>query len=215
MTTIAKIGVLVVVLAATACSGSEPQGSAQVAPADTGATATSADATGSAEEGGSGATGDSTGSQAPADTATSSGPIASLDTAGPVTGGDELVALRIDVLSLQRATGDTAQLRFSITNQGTDAMSLGSNLGEGANSYDVSAVSLVDLTNDMRYLVMLDSDDQCLCTQLETSIATVEPLQSRTFEATFPAPPPEVSIVDVQIAILGTVRDVPLAAGNG
>ncbi len=124
------------------------------------------------------------------------------------------VPVTIDVLALERASNDTVLLRFAVTNT-SDTLNLpvGNAMGAGVLDDDVSGVSLVDLSQNLRYLVLVDADRNCLCTETETD-AELVPGQRREFEARFPAPPAATTAVDVQINPFGTVHDVPLSGGG-
>lgn len=124
------------------------------------------------------------------------------------------VPLTIDVLSLERASNDTVLLRFAVTNT-SDTLNLpvGNAMGAGVLNDDVSGVSLIDLSQNLRYLVLVDADGGCLCTETETD-AELVPGQRREFEARFPAPPASTTTMDVQISPFGTVHDVPLTGGG-
>jgi hypothetical protein len=153
-------------------------------------------------------------STASATAATNTDPIATAAGVGPGD-GQTTIPVRIDVLSLERRAGDTVLLRFKVTNTGSALVRLGSNLGNGALAFDVSAVSLIDLKGNKRYLVMTDSNGSCVCSVLATSIEAIQPSESRVLEATFPAPPAGVSSFEVQVASFALVHDVPLSGTNG
>lgn len=146
--------------------------------------------------------------------ATPGAPIASTEGYGIDKASSADIPLRIDVLSLERASNDTVLLRFALTNTSkTLNLPVGNAMGAGVLQDDVSGVSLVDLSQNLRYLVLVDADGACLCTETETG-AELVPGQQRVYEAQFPAPPASTTTMDAQISPFGTVHDVPLGGGD-
>ncbi len=146
--------------------------------------------------------------------ATPGAPIASTEGYGidDTSGAD--IPLRIDIVALEPASNDTVLLRFAVTNTSeTLNLPVGNAMGAGVLQDDVSGVSLIDLSQNLRYLVLVDDDSNCLCTETETN-AQLVPGQTREFEARFPAPPASTTAVDVQVGPFGTVHDVPLGGGD-
>ncbi|MER8157459.1 hypothetical protein [Streptomyces sp. NPDC094472] len=66
----------------------------------------------------------------------------------------------------------------------------------------VSGASLIDEKGKKRYLVLRDTDGQCLCT---TGLSGIKPNESRPLFAQFPAPPKSVTEVDFQIPTMPSV----------
>jgi hypothetical protein len=137
-------------------------------------------------------------------------PIASLEVE-TLDYQDQPIMLRIDVLGLARASNDTARLDFSITNLTNGiGYDLSSTLGFCGNKFSVCEVSLVDLAEDQRYLVLLDAAGACVCS-IFPSTDTIGPGRAVTYQATFPAPPASTTSVDVQFPNLGMVTEVPVS----
>lgn len=118
--------------------------------------------------------------------------------AGP-NGKDTPVALRLDVTSLKRLSGDTVQVRFTITNT-DDTTSFepfrifnGDTFGQ-----NVGAVSLLDRPNDKKYLSLYDSKDNCLCSEV-TDLTIARKQTSPTLYADITAPPRSVNTVAVSM----------------
>lgn len=136
-------------------------------------------------------------------------PLASLDMETSGSKG-EAVTLRIDVLSLQR-NDDSVLLSFQINNLSDADYALFDHLAEEPNDYGTaSGVSLVDLDNNKRYLTLIDSEGNCVCTNNNGSIESVNAQTALTMQASFPAPPKDVTSVDVDLRGLGVIGDVPL-----
>lgn len=108
---------------------------------------------------------------------------------------DTLVPLQLDVRGIERMDGDIVEVRFSITNTGTDATyELWSTISDPAfrGAYDVGGAALLDPPNDKRYLTLYDSADTCLCTADAINLA-VGPGDTLDLYAQLPAPPEDVT----------------------
>ncbi len=114
----------------------------------------------------------------------------------PADPNDEtLVPLQLDVRGIERMDGDIVDVRFSITNTGTDATyELWSTISDPAfrGAYDVGGAALLDPPNDKRYLTLYDSTDTCLCTADAINLA-VGPGDTLDLYAQLPAPPEDVT----------------------
>ena len=125
----------------------------------------------------------------------------------------EKAGARIDVTELKRTSGGTVNLKFTITNGGTEKFYTGSDyLGDtyvSADHYrDLSGVHLVDPVNKKKYFVVVDTDKRCLCSK---DIADVKPGEKVSVWAKFPAPPPEVTKVTIEIPHFQPMDDVTIA----
>lgn len=123
--------------------------------------------------------------------------------------------IRFDLLSLRR-TGNLALLRFTATNttpgtaEDTDKeWTVGDDLGSSGGEYSVDGVYLIDPAHSKKYPTATDSADDCVCSM--TQGVDIVPTQSREFSATYAAPPPEVSTVDVYVPGAGTIENVPVS----
>jgi len=111
------------------------------------------------------------------------------------------VPLRLDVTSVQRLTGDTVEVRFTITNTGdTATYEPWTTLADdtlGDSTYDVAGATLVDLPADRKYLTLIDSDKVCLCSTFDaTGGGAIPPGGSSDMYAQFPAPPQSTTTID-------------------
>jgi hypothetical protein len=125
--------------------------------------------------------------------------------------------LRLDLTGLKRNDRlITLSWNLTVTKVGTDGtwcvcthMST-----DPISGYDVSAVTLVDPVNSKRYLVArsggnAEEQGRCVCSTTEsTALQTGE---SVSFFATFTAPPPDVTKVNVDLVALGSFNDVPIS----
>ncbi|WKX72301.1 hypothetical protein [Streptomyces sp. XD-27] len=66
----------------------------------------------------------------------------------------------------------------------------------------ISGASLVDQRGKKRYLILRDTDGECLCT---TGLANLRPGESRPVFAQFPSPPADVTRVDFQLPTMPSI----------
>lgn len=84
------------------------------------------------------------------------------------------------------------------------------NSATGANS-DASATNLVDGKNGKEYLPAMDSQGNCVCTIVHYGSISIEPGKSRSIQATYGAPPSNVTKMDIHIPDVTTLHDVPIS----
>ena len=113
----------------------------------------------------------------------------------------------VDTLpSAVRDSGGFVTVNGTVTNRGSmlfnpvDWRSTEVELAKSRSS--VSGASLVDAKGKKRYLVLRDTDGQCLCT---TGLSGIKQNESRPFFAQFPAPPKSVTEVDFQLPTMPSV----------
>jgi hypothetical protein len=121
--------------------------------------------------------------------------------------------VRIDITELKRSSGGTVNLKFVITNNGDKYFSTASErLADHETSSDyrsVSGIHLVDPVNKKKYFVVRDAEKNCLCSQ---DVADVKEGGGRTtLWAKFPAPPPEVQKITIQIPHFQPIDDVTIS----
>lgn len=136
-------------------------------------------------------------------------PIATRDFQVPAgIGDDATIEVRIDVLELTRGSGDTTRLDFVVTNlDDTKAFDLWHRLGVRGSSRDVSGVTLIDYSENLRYYILEDANGVCVCTRMGGN-PEIPAGDSLAFSAVFPAPPAETEVVDVQFPFFGLLPDV-------
>jgi len=113
-----------------------------------------------------------------------------------------LVPLRLDVNEVKRLSGDTVEVRFTITHTGDTAefrpyRELSDPSGKSA-KYDVGGVALLDRPGDKKYLTLYGTDGVCLCTGGMDDL-TIQPGKSVSMYADVTAPPASVSTVDLTL----------------
>ncbi|HLJ73071.1 MAG TPA: hypothetical protein VKU62_00700 [Thermoanaerobaculia bacterium] len=138
-----------------------------------------------------------------ASVAPATGAIASTDGEKP--------GMHIDVTELKRASGGTVNLKFVLTNATSEKPSFWEFLHEkdtSNDSYDVSGVHLVDPVNKKKYFVVVDTEKKCLCSG---KLEHMDPNSKMNLWAKFPAPPPDVQKVTIEIPHFQPMDDVPIA----
>lgn len=116
-----------------------------------------------------------------------------------------LQGIRVDISELKRTSGGTLTLKFAVVNDTTQD-----------HSFDlvplvahVSGISLLDLQNKKKYLVMTDSEGRCVCSGFDG--LTLKPGDHSTFWAKFQAPPEQVTKITVQMPGMPPFEDVVIA----
>lgn len=145
-----------------------------------------------------------TSSAVPAPQGATSGAIASTD--GEVSG------TRIDITELKRTSGGTLNLKFVLVNDTGKRLGVHNEwLGDHQLTEDayrnVSGVHLIDPVNKKKYFVVTDSEKKCVCS---TNVEDVEPGQKVNLWAKFPAPPPDVQKVTIEIPHFQPLDDVQI-----
>ncbi|MBB4916602.1 hypothetical protein [Streptosporangium saharense] len=125
------------------------------------------------------------------------------------SGGAKLV-VRITGLKRQ---GRLAMLTWTVTNEGDTRWQMTSSLGDtpGGLGLTVAGIGLVDPVNGKRYVVARTGDYPkvtCLCSDYDVF---TEPDEVLPLNATFAAPPPDVTKINVDLKVLGVFADVPIS----
>lgn len=130
----------------------------------------------------------------------------------------EHLAVRLEITQLERS-GTTTSLGLRLVNKGGLDLDVKNAFDDGvtqpirgsrsrANGYSIDGIYLIDRERGMKYLVARDTDGRCICDAglADTSLA----YGSVPLSATFGAPPPDVTAVDVVVPHFGTFANVPL-----
>ncbi|MDT3397025.1 hypothetical protein RKE29_10275 [Streptomyces sp. B1866] len=126
----------------------------------------------------------------------------STETIGEIKGADGVV---LTIRSAVRDGGGFVTVNGEVTNHGTklfNAVKWRSKETEVKSASSISGASLVDSVGKKRYLVLRDTDGECLCT---TGLTSIRPGESRPVFAQFPAPPENVTKVDFQVPTMPSV----------
>ncbi|MBZ4318469.1 hypothetical protein [Streptomyces huiliensis] len=122
---------------------------------------------------------------------------------GEIRNGDGIV---VTITSAAREDGGFVTVQGTVANRGGkmfNALEWRSKETDMRSQSAVSGATLVDAKGKKRYLVLRDTDGQCLCS---TGLTGIKPQESRPLFAQFPAPPADVAQVDFQIPTMPSVR---------
>ena len=149
----------------------------------------------------------------PVPATTTSAPVPAAPAGVIATTESDQGGVRIDITELKRSSGGTVNLKFVITNNGDKGFSMASERladHEAPSDYrSVSGIHLVDPVNKKKYFVVRDSEKNCLCSQ---AVDDVKEGGGRvTLWAKFPAPPPEVQKITIQIPHFQPIDDAPIS----
>ncbi|MEU7040184.1 hypothetical protein AB0A77_03880 [Streptomyces varsoviensis] len=125
------------------------------------------------------------------------------ETIGEIKGPDGIAVV---INSATRDSGGFVTVNATLTNHGSKPftpLTWRSKETEMKSQSSVSGASLVDSAGKKRYLVLRDTDGECLCT---TGLVNIKPNESRPIFAQFPAPPQSVTQVDFQLPSMPTVN---------
>ncbi|MEV4869741.1 hypothetical protein [Streptomyces syringium] len=125
------------------------------------------------------------------------------ETIGEIKGPEGVVVV---LHSAVRDTGGFVTVSGVVANRGSKPytpLTWRSKETEMKSQSSVSGASLVDRAGKKRYLVLRDTDGECLCT---TGLVNIRPDESRPVFAQFPAPPESVTDIDFQLPTMPTVR---------
>lgn len=129
--------------------------------------------------------------------------------ASSVTTSTELGnSLKLDIYSLERLNNNLLRLTIGITNNSSDRYRLYRGLGQEGDEYTASAISLIDSTNQKRYLSLNQSNGSCFCLPLEGAIESGE---TGVVWVIYPAPPKEVEEMTIVTPLTPPMLDVPIS----
>jgi hypothetical protein len=125
--------------------------------------------------------------------------------------------LRVDIVSLKRSNRFISlSWKVTVKEAGSNGYwQLSTRLSTNrVNGYNVSAVTLVDTVNSLRYKVARsgasgNDDGSCVCSR--TGGRRLEAGDAVSYFATFTAPPLDVTKITVDLVSLGTFNDVPIS----
>lgn len=133
--------------------------------------------------------------------------------AEPIASTDgEMPGARIEVMELKRDSSGTVTLKFVMYNDdaSTPIGFATRDFGDQAVHADygsIGGVHLIDGTNRKKYLVVRDSESNCVCSR---NVAAIEPGSKAMLWARFPAPPEDVKAISVMIPHFIPMDDVPI-----
>jgi hypothetical protein len=128
--------------------------------------------------------------------------------ADPVATADgEQPGLTIQIHELKVSNG-AALLRFTIVNSSAEVFPHADLRGDTNDYNSVAGIYLVDSLNKKKYLVMFDSEKQCVCSR---QIADIPSKASANYWAKFPAPPDNVQKIGIVVPHFQPLDNVPIS----
>ncbi|MEV0972903.1 hypothetical protein [Microtetraspora glauca] len=120
--------------------------------------------------------------------------------------------LTVEITGLKRQ-GRLSTLTLTVTNKGDARWQMSSGMGDtpAGLGLTVAGISLVDPANGKRYTVARTGaypKAKCLCSDYDVFTESGEVLP---LHATFAAPPPDVTKINVDLKVLGVFTDVPIS----
>jgi hypothetical protein len=122
------------------------------------------------------------------------------------TADGDTPGIRVEVQELKRSA-DTLMLRFALINDSNDRFHPGDKLAGLTFGYNTSGVYLVDGANKKKYLVVVDSQQKCVCSE---GLDAVQSKSRMNLWARFPAPPGDVKKISVVVPHFTPMDDVPI-----
>ncbi len=121
--------------------------------------------------------------------------------------------LRVEVTELKRGSGGTVSLKFTMINKSSTRVEVGGYKfadpkHQIPDHNSVGGVHLIDAAGRKKYLVVRDTNKQCVCSR---EIRRIEPGARLNLYVTFPAPPVEVQKVTVVIPHFSPMDDVTIS----
>lgn len=111
----------------------------------------------------------------------------------------------VSVHSAVRDPGGFVTIQATLENKGKesfDPVRLKSQEEAIKSKSDISGATLIDKKGKKRYMILRDTDGQCLCT---TSLPLTKPGDTRPIFAQFPAPPKDSKLVEFQLPTMSPV----------
>jgi len=136
------------------------------------------------------------------------GPVA---TAAP----GSLAGIAVAVLSLARTSGDTVTAQIKVTNNRTASFDIGSSFIDPAianpnTTNDAAGITLTDTPNAKKYLVLLDSNQDCICSK-QLINADLDAGTSGVIFAESAAPPASTRSLQVTIPRFPPIENVAIS----
>ncbi|MFC4007378.1 hypothetical protein ACFOY2_09100 [Nonomuraea purpurea] len=117
--------------------------------------------------------------------------------------------MTVAITKLQRS-GKVTTLNFTITHEKGASWRINNDMGESPVDNTVGGISLIDAGNAKRYRPGRTGNNRCLCSAVSGGLA-IEPGKSYSLYATFAAPPPDVTKVNIELPVFGILSDVPIS----
>lgn len=122
---------------------------------------------------------------------------------------------QLTVHELRRSDEDTVRLVFTVANHGPGQWVFLNRFTEPGLVRDksiseVSGAYLIDQDANLKYLVLRDTENACICSERVPTVLNEE--RQFTAFAEFPAPPEKVKSVTVVVPLFNPLQDVPISS---
>ena len=125
-----------------------------------------------------------------------------------VAEGVEVPEARIEVRDLKRTDGDAVTLRLRLINNSDDEFAAACDMRESGSEScgHFTGAYLLDKPNKKKYLFIRDSDNACVCSDIDDVPAG----KTVNLWATYPAPPADVQKLTVIVPHFEPIEGVPI-----
>lgn len=155
----------------------------------------------------SGATEESSGTSQSESTDSENEVISSSTTTATDLGAD----FQIDVYALERLENNLLRLRLGLTNNSSNSFDIGFGLSESQDRLSASDISLIDSTNQQRYVSYDQSDGSCFCESLD---GPIEGSSTETLWVIYPEAPANVESMTIATPLAPPIFDVPISTSS-
>lgn len=119
--------------------------------------------------------------------------------------------LQVDIYALERLENNLLRLRLGVTNNSPDSFDIGFGLSESQDRLSASNISLIDSTNQQRYVSYDQSDGSCFCESLS---GPIEGSSTETLWVIYPEAPANVESMTITTPLTPPIFDIPIVMAS-
>lgn len=119
--------------------------------------------------------------------------------------------LQVDIYALERLENNLLRLRLGVTNNSPDSFDIGFGLSESQDRLSASNISLIDSTNQQRYVSYDQSDGSCFCESLS---GPIEGSSTETLWVIYPEAPANVESMTIATPLTPPLFDIPIGMSS-
>jgi hypothetical protein len=133
---------------------------------------------------------------------------ATVAAAGIASSDGEASGTKVVVTSLERSS-DTVTLKLALINDSSSSIDTHEFSASGYNGWNTFAgIHLIDTVGKKKYFPLSDSEHNCICSQ---DVPAIQPHSQANVWAKFPAPPPSVTKIGIEVAHFIPLDNVPIS----